>query len=92
MHALGDPSPKNFGTGGDCQTWNICPEAKIGNFQISLPKSVQIDWDRTADWTVAGWIGSGYDSKAKSEKFKIVKFINSYRQFKTFCIRYHERF
>ena len=70
MHSNGDKNPKIFGSGGDCQSWDTCPEARIGSFKIALPNSVQIDWTRTNDWTTTGWLGSGYDASEIMTNFQ----------------------
>ena len=54
----GSGEPKDFGTAGDCYSWNECPEARKGSFSINLGTQVDIDWARTGDWEANAW-GNG---------------------------------
>ena len=54
----GSAEPKEFGTAGDCFSWNSCSDARKGTFNIDFGDKADIDWVRTGFWEGSGW-GNG---------------------------------
>ncbi len=54
----GSDKPKYFGTAGDCYSWNECPEARRGTFNINLGNKAEVDWKKTGEWEADAW-GNG---------------------------------